>query len=287
MITKICLFMLLLLPLVARAQLEALPLPEPEVDDRPLWEVGLGGGGTYTPDYPGSDQSHFWGIPFPYAIYRGEFLHSDRRGGTRARFIKSVGYELNISAAGGLPSSSGHNFARQGMPDLEWLGEAGPRLMVDLATLKAGRLLRFGLPLRAAFSANGSHIIDRGFVIAPELLYDYPNAFGYKLDLFTLLTVNFASKRFHDYFYEVKREYATVERPAYHARSGYLLSDLNVGASFWIRPGLKLSLGSSMEFLDGSVNQSSPLFRTPFDISTSLVLIWVFAESKLKVTPED
>src|SRR4051812_7549245 len=67
---------------------------------KPLWELGLGGGGTYTPDYPGSDQNHLWAIPFPYAIYRGEFLHSDRRGGTRARLVKSAGYEINFSGGG-------------------------------------------------------------------------------------------------------------------------------------------------------------------------------------------
>src|SRR4051812_35609922 len=80
----------------------------------PLWELGVGGGGTYTPDYPGSDQNHLWAIPFPFAIYRGEILHSDRRGGTRARFFQSAGYEFNFSAAGGLPSSSTKNFAREG-----------------------------------------------------------------------------------------------------------------------------------------------------------------------------
>ena len=76
------------------------------IDQEPLWELGIGGGGTYTPDYPGSNQSRFWGIPFPFGIYRGDLLHSDRYGGTRARFIKSASYEFNFSFAGGLPSSS-------------------------------------------------------------------------------------------------------------------------------------------------------------------------------------
>ena len=253
----------------------------------PLWELGVGGGATFTPDYPGSDQNHLWAIPFPYGVYRGEILHSDRRGGTRARLLRSVHYEVNVSAGGGLPSSSGKNDARTGMPNLEFLGEFGPRLMVDLATFRNNRLLRFGLPLRAAFSTNGQHLTDRGFVLAPELLLDYPRLAGSYLDAFGLLTINFSDKRFAAYFYDVPAEFATPERPAYLARGGYLLTDLTAGLTLHLPAHVRLSLVGSLQFLEGSSNRDSPLYRTTLDSSVSMVAIWVFGRSAKTVVAED
>src|ERR1035437_3220730 len=152
----------------------------------PLWELGAGGGGTYVPDYPGSDQAHTWGIPFPYVIYRGEFLHSDRRGAARIRLVDKASYEFNVSGSGGLPSSSAGNHAREGMPDLEWLGEAGPRFMVDLYRGPNLTLLRVALPLRFAYSWDGRRMRDRGYVFAPELLFDDPHLFGTRFQGFIL-----------------------------------------------------------------------------------------------------
>ena len=271
------------------------PLPAQELDvplageaeKSPLWELGVGGGGTYTPDYPGADQSHLWGIPFPYAIYRGEILHSDRRGAARARWVKSVGYEFNVSAGGGLPSSSGENSAREGMPNLEWLGEIGPRLMIDLFTHGENRLLRLGIPVRAAFSSNFEHVTDRGFLFAPELLYDTPNLWNSGIDAYSLLTVNFAESRFGNYFYGVNPAYATPSRPAFAAKPGYLLTDLTLGLTAPLGSDLKVSLNSSLQFLHGAANEGSPLFRSSFGSSVSLVIIWVFARSDEKVVTED
>jgi outer membrane protein len=150
------------LPLALHAQQpQSIPV-DPGPGPEPLWELGMGGGVAFVPDYPGSDQSRLWAIPFPWGIYRGDILHSDRRGGTRARFIRGAHFEFNMSAAGGLPSRSDHNVARAGMADLEYLGAFGPRLSIDLLSYPAGSLLRFGLPVRFAFSSDFKHFTDRG-----------------------------------------------------------------------------------------------------------------------------
>lgn len=275
---------------------EIVPSPGPVKVDQdefnlrksPLWELGLGGGGTFTPDYPASDQQHLWAIPFPYAIYRGEILHSDRRGSTRARFYKTTNYEFNFSAGGGLPSSSAQNAARAGMPDLEWLGELGPRLTVDLYSKPERSLLRFGLPFRMAFSSNFEHLRDQGWVIAPELLYDLPHIFGSRFDAFALLTVNFSDRRFANYFYGVEPAYARPERPPYAARGGYLNSDLSFGLAMpLLENRLRLFTVGAIQSFDGSANQASPLYRTTLSYSFSTVIIWVFARSDDKVHSED
>jgi outer membrane scaffolding protein for murein synthesis (MipA/OmpV family) len=284
-------FMKWILPLVFALPVWALAEVAQEEDgikNAPLWELGLGGGGTYTPDYPGADQSHLWGIPFPWGVYRGEILHSDRRGATRARLFQSASYEFNVSAAGGLPSNSSQSDIREGMPNLEWLGEIGPRLMVDLISYPQRSLLRLGLPLRFAFSTNGEHTRDHGWLIAPELLYDLPNIFGSRWDAFTLLTVNFSDRRFADYFYEVEPAYAQPGRPAYSARGGYLMSDLSFGVGTPVLDSdVRLFAFGSVDSLHGSANEASPLLRAHWNASVSLVLIWVFAKSSSRVRMED
>ena len=46
----------------------------------PVFEAGIGDGAGWVPDYPAAGLNHFQGIPFPYAIYRGEILRSDEQG---------------------------------------------------------------------------------------------------------------------------------------------------------------------------------------------------------------
>lgn len=256
--------------------------------EAPLWELGIGAGGIAAPDYPGSDHNNLWLLPFPWGVYRGEILHSDRRGGTRARIFRLASYEFNVSAGGGLPSSSNRNGARQGMPDLEWLGEAGPRLMIDLWTQESsGRYLRLGVPFRAALSTNGRHLVDRGFILAPELLYDHPGIGGTRLDVFMSLNAKFADTRFANYFYGVTPDYARPDRPAFRARLGYIETEFSAGVMVPLAGGVKVFTFGSVQSLDGSANEKSPLFKTKMNSSLSLVLLWVFAESKANVQTSD
>lgn len=258
-----------------------------ELKEAPLWELGMGGGGTYTPDWPGADQSHLWGIPFPWGVYRGEILHSNRRGETRARFFHAAHYEFNFSAAGGLPSNSSSSDIRDGMPSLEWLGEIGPRVTVDLVTFPDGKLLRFGLPVRFAFSSNFEHLRDQGYTVAPELLYDVPNVFDSRWDAFLLTTVDFADRRLNSYFYEVEPAYARVGRPAYSTRAGYMLTDLSFGVVTPAKYPVRVYMYGSLDDLHGSANANSPLLRSQFNASVSLVVMWVFGKSHTLVRVED
>ncbi|MBX3022907.1 MAG: MipA/OmpV family protein [Bdellovibrionales bacterium] len=257
--------------------------------ESPLWELGMGGAVIAAPDYPSSDHNNLWLLPFPWGVYRGEILHSDRRGATRARLFRSASYEFNVSAGGGLPSSAHANGVREGMPDLEWLGEAGPRLMIDLwGEEQGGRFVRLGIPLRMAISTNLRRFTDRGYLFMPELLYDHPHIFGSEFDVFASVTVEFSDKRFANYFYGVHPDYATPERPRYDARSGYVETDLTIGFMYpFGNSGLRVFTMGSVQSLDGSANEKSPLFKTRLNTSASVVLLWVFAESSVNVRSED
>jgi outer membrane protein len=276
------------------ALLAAVPLCSFAQDDpmpglNPLWELGIGGGSVYAPDYPGSNHMNTWFIPFPFGVYRGEIVHSDRRGGTRARLLHRATWELNVSAGGGLPSSAHANGARDGMPDLEWVGEAGPRVMIDLwEDEPTGRLFRLGIPLRSALSTNGRHLTDRGFIFSPELMYDNPRIFGTRADAFAHITMDFLDRRYANYFYGVTPRYETAERPAYVARGGYLRTELSLGLMLPFKETrLRVFTFGSLSTLDGSSNRASPLFKSAYNADISVVLLWVFAKSEIQVHSAD
>ena len=47
---------------------------EPPLEELPLWELGVGAGALYTPDYPSSAEHHTRAIALPYVVYRGDVL---------------------------------------------------------------------------------------------------------------------------------------------------------------------------------------------------------------------
>ena len=65
--------------------LVALVLPQRTFGaEKPLWELGVGGGFLIMPDYRGSDETRAYLLPFPYAIYRGGvFRLEDKRVAAR------------------------------------------------------------------------------------------------------------------------------------------------------------------------------------------------------------
>jgi len=58
--------------------------------EKPLWEMGIGGGFLLMPDYRGSDETRAYLLPYPYAVYRGVF--SDwKTSELRQGFLKPTG----------------------------------------------------------------------------------------------------------------------------------------------------------------------------------------------------
>jgi hypothetical protein len=84
----------------------------------PLWEAGVGVTVLSFPDYRGSNERRPWVLPFPYLVYRGEFLKADERR-MRGLFFKTDRVELDVSVNATVPVKSSENEARRGMPDLD------------------------------------------------------------------------------------------------------------------------------------------------------------------------
>jgi outer membrane protein len=250
---------------------------------RPEWEFGLGATGFTFPDYRGSDENRGYLLPFPYVIYRGDILRVDRQG-VRGVFFETDRVEFDFSMSGTPPVDSSRNRAREGMPDLDPTFEIGPRLNVVLARDKnRDKALSFRLPVRAVIATDLSYADGQGVTAYPNLTYDSrPHFFEGRWRLGLQAGLLYASKHYHQYFYGVDEEFATLERPAFTAKGGY--SGAALAASL-TRRFRKIWVGgfARYESLKGVAFESSPLFRRDYAFTAGVAFAYVFAESKNKV----
>ena len=248
-------------------------------EELPLWELGAIVGVGYLPDYPASDEYGVQALPLPYVAYRGEVIRSDDKGLLRGRVFRSEDVELDVSLTGSIPVRSSDNRARAGMPDIDWLGEAGPRLQVTVARGARDAKIDFELPLRAVLSTDFSRVDYEGIVLLPELAYQTDSILGSRSRLKVGIGIRFADRRFQELMYGVPAAYATASRPAYEAKSGYMGSRLLIQFSKPLNGRLRLIGAARLDYHGGAANKASPLFRRETTGSVALALIWSIVQS--------
>jgi MipA family protein len=248
----------------------------------PLWEAGLGGTALIMPDYRGSDESRTYLLPFPYFVYRGEFLKVDREkvGGL---LFKTKRLHLELSFHGSVPVDSSTNKARQGMPDLDPTFEIGPLLELVLAENKASEYkITLSFPIRAVLSTDFKSLNAAGWTFTPRLNIDLYNMGKKGWDFGLSLGPIFGDKVYHDYYYQVAPAYATPERPVYSTQGGYGGMQCAVLIEKKIKK-IVFGLFVRGESLHGAEFSSSPLLKTDFSLMGGLYLSWIFKESKTLV----
>jgi outer membrane protein len=247
-----------------------------DLTEKPLWELGIGVSGIRLPDYRGSDESRNYLLPYPYIVYRGRWLKSDKDG-ARAMLYESTDAKLDVSFGGSTPVDSDDNAARRGMPDLPGIGEFGPNLNLTLAHSKRDRWkldLRF--PVRAAVSLESSPRFI-GWTFSPNLNLDIsgPSA-SWNIGL--LSGPLFANRKFHEEYYNVDAPYATADRPAYQAHGGYagwqnILSASRQFGQVWLGGFVRY------ENLGGAVYDDSPLVKRNSALSMGFAVSYVLKTS--------
>jgi outer membrane scaffolding protein for murein synthesis (MipA/OmpV family) len=264
-----------------------LALPRPSAGaEKPLWELGIGGGFLAMPDYRGSDKTRAYLLPFPYLVYRGNILKvEDRR--IAARIFKTDRVTLDVSGYGAVPVDSDDNDARAGMPDLDPTFEFGPALRIKILDSKENKYrLTMALPLRAVFSTDFRSVRHEGWVLSPRLNFEKGDVIpGTGLNLGVSFGPMFADRGYHDYFYEIEPAYATAGRPAYSPGGGYSGSTLTIGLAKTYKQ-LIFSAFVSADFLKGAAFEDSPLTKTKTSLMGGLSVTWIFLTSK-KTVPEE
>ena len=139
--------------------------------EKPVWEIGVVGGGGWLPDYPAADENHVQGIALPFAIYRGDFLRVGDGGGPRGLFVDIPWLELNVGLDASFPVDSSDNDAREGMDDLDYLLEAGPKLIVKLRYDDPANDLDLSLAARGVISTDFANVRYEGITLSPAVTY--------------------------------------------------------------------------------------------------------------------
>jgi len=269
------LFLVVLLPSVIYAE------------EVPLWEAGLGLALVNTPAYRGVDARRTFVFPFPYINYNGRVMKAE--GNTvRGMLFYSDNIELNISAGGSTPGNSDDLETRRGMPDLDPAMEIGPTLNLMLAE-QQGHKWKLGarFPARAVLSTDFSSVEYRGWLFNPHLNLDLRDSWpgpGWKWGF--AIGPLFATARYHEYFYSVAPQYATLSRPAYTAEGGY--SGMRFTTALSKRYN-RLWLGGYVRYeaIDGAVFDDSPLVNSGHDFSAGFAIAWIFNQSSKKVEVQD
>ena len=250
----------------------------------PLWEAGVGVSVIDFPEYRGSAERRTWVLPFPYIVYRGDYLKADERRGVRGLFFKTESVELDVSFNGTVPVKSSENAARQGMPDLDATLEVGPSLNFSL--LKSAdrkTTLELRLPVRGVLASDFSYVDFVGWVFQPTLNVDTRDAFGYAgWKLGFLGGPVYSDGRYNRYFYAVDPAFATATRPAYSPGGGYGGAQFIAALSkryrdFWIGGFGK------WDTLNGAVFADSPLVTARQSWSGGIAIAWMVDESKARV----
>jgi len=194
---------------------------EPDVEgvQKPLWEAGVAGFGLTGPAYPGADDDVGRALALPWFIYRGPVWRAT--GGTLgARVAKNAFAEFDIGFSGALRASSDDVKVREGMPDLGFLLEFGPRAKLNLARPSQDSVVRLELPLRGVFELN-SGVHYQGLAFEPKLTYDKRDLGG-GWGVSGSLGLIYGDQTFNQYLYGVSSQYATSSRSAYTAKAGLI-----------------------------------------------------------------
>ncbi len=248
---------------------------------KPLWEVGLGGGAGWIPDYPAAGQNHFRGLALPFVIFRGKRFQAGERSFARGLFIDTDKVEFDLSFAGSLPTDSDDNDAREGLDDLDYLGEVGPRLSYYLDRDADGNQTRIDLQLRALLSTDFTYFDYVGLVFHPVLAKEYVDVAGIEdLEVNWSLGARWANNGVMDLFYEVPVEGANDQRDAFDAEGGYLGSNFYTGVSYQLTDYLKLALGGNIASYHGAKNEDSDLFIDKTNLGVGVGFVWTLWKSE-------
>jgi MipA family protein len=251
---------------------------------KPLWELGLGVGGLYLPDYRGSDEHQGYLTPLPYVVYRGTWFKADREG-TRAVLLDTERLTLDVSVGASPPTRTRDNGARSGMPKVPGTFELGPNLNVLMAaSAREQWKLELRLPLRAAMTLESSPRYA-GATFSPNLNLDIANvAGGWNVGMLT--GPLFADAKNHGFFYNVDAPYATAQRPAYQSKGGYSGWRALVAASRRFG-GTWVGAFARYDHLGGAAFEDSPLVRRSSAVTVGFGVAWFFAASSELVSADD
>ena len=222
-------------------------------------EYGFIAGGLSYPPYPGATGQKNRFLILPYLKYNSQRFSIGNGSIAAVHLSETSRTRLDISIAGSFDASSAGVPARVGMPDLDYIFEAGPVVEYQMGTF-LGATAEARLPLRAVFTTNLKTLKGIGATFSPQLRLTWTLNKETRTEVEATLQPVFATEGVQDYFYQVDPAYVTLSRPAYNALGGYMGTELVVKLSHSISPTLRVYGYAKIGMNGGAVNRTSPLF---------------------------
>jgi outer membrane scaffolding protein for murein synthesis (MipA/OmpV family) len=249
--------------------------PEPPPPQQTRTEFGIGLGAVDFPAYDGAAEKRQLILPFPYFVIRSRFLDADRDQ-VRGKLLRGDDWSLDVDFGGNVDVTSSDTKERQGMPDLDWMGEVGPALRYRVWRGEPGNGIDLVLPARVAASVDALKFHHRGFDSDPRLEWHgtWFQGGGDRLILDANLSTRFLDRGFAGYYYGVTPQYATATRPAYDAPGGYGGWSAQAGVS-WHKGDMVYGAFIEHTSLHGARFQASPLVGDAGGWSFGFAIAWV------------
>lgn len=233
--------------------------------EKPQWEFGLAAAGLRVPAYPGSSVENQRGFLVPWFIYRGDKVRF-QDGGLKVIALQNQRVTIDVSISGSLNADSDDTPLREGMPDLDYLLELGPKADVRLWEKEheddQRSRLNWSTALRLAVSTDFSSLASRGPVLGSRLNYRRQGMNGGATSFSATLQGLWMGEEMMDYIYAVDPQFVTPDRPAFDAKAGYLGSSLSFGVGHRFNKNVRGFIGVNFALHDGAKNIDSPLFET-------------------------
>ncbi len=255
----------------------------------PRLEIGVAAAALQVPAYPSSSVVSDRQFIVPWFIYRSDKVQV-KDGGVELIAYQSDRLIIDLGIGGSLNADTSETPLREGMPDIDFLFEVGPRFNVPFLDSTKNNIrsrLNWFTSLRFAVSTDFRRLDFRGPLLNTEVEYRLEGFSNNKLSFNTSVFANWLGDDLMDYFFAVDDEFVTATRPAFDANAGFLNAGVSLGVSYRPTPALTTFLGLGYTSYKGSENDDSPLFED--DINTSIILAasWRFFESERRVTVRD
>lgn len=247
--------------LLAAGAAAAALLSSADAKPRPVWEIGVGGFGRYSPDYYGSDHSTFGGFPVVYFTYRGEnfSILSDGLFDVDADNESTFDFGVSIDFGGKVDSED-----RLNLPEIDYVGEIGPEITFALYANGRDRL-EASVAARAAFEFSEGYT---GFVVQPKLTYMTTLTSTMRAGI--SVSPKFGFDGYNELFYST---------PLFVADDGYIGTDIAVKYVNDVTERLRLSGEVKAISLSGAKNEDSPLYQEDWNFAVRFGLTYAIFQS--------
>jgi len=249
----------------------------------PLWEVGALIGGGRIPDFPAADESSSRALVLPFAIYRGPIFKLGDGGAARGVLSDDGTIEIDLGLDAAFPVDSDDNDAREGMDNLDYLLELGPRVTYRFLPKGGTHEVDLSLATRAVISTDGANWRYQGFTINPALVYRRNDLFDRDLRATLAASPLFGFDGINRYFYRVGDGDARPDRPAFDAEEGYIGTEFSAGLSVGLFGRVRLFGGVQVGYWDGAANDDSPLHGSNTTLAVGGGLRWSIFQSSERV----